>query len=172
MNVDALISSLERFSSQLETTLAGVTTEEARWKPGTTFWSMLEIVRHLGDEEVDDFRKRIELTLDDPGAPWPGIDPESWAKERRYNEDDFDEALGRFLEERRKSITWLRSLDEPDWSATHMHTLMGEIRTGDLLAAWATHDLLHHRQIVKRRYQLLVEAAGDFQTGYAGEWGP
>ena len=83
-----LIGSLERFADILPNMVRGVSTDDARWRPADGAWSILEIVAHLADEEVHDFRARVELTLRDPTAPWPPIDPETWAIERRYNDDD------------------------------------------------------------------------------------
>ena len=69
-------------------------------------------------------------------------------------------------------MDWLATLEQPDWTAAHMHATLGELRAGDLLASWAAHDQLHMRQIIKRRFQLLQREAGDFNSRYAGPWGP
>ena len=171
MNVDSLVSRLDRFAEILPAVAAGVRGADARWRPPGGGWSILEIVTHLADEEVEDFRCRLELTLRDPGLAWPPIDPEGSAVERRYNEGDLDETVGRFIAARRESIRWLRGLGDPAWSGAHRHP-SGELRGGDLLAAWVAHDALHLRQIAKRFFQLTVRDAGDYGTGYAGSWPP
>ena len=56
-----------------------------RWRPAVGKWSLLEVINHLADEEKDDFRKRIDLLVHQPGAPWPAIDPEGWSVSRKYN---------------------------------------------------------------------------------------
>lgn len=165
-----LIASLERFGAALPVLLEGVTPEEARWKPADDAWSILEVVRHLGDEEVEDFRTRAESTLRDPANDWPPIDPVGWATERRYNEGQLEEAVLRFVQERRRSIAWLRTLPNPDWSRTKTHPKLGSMSAGDLLASWTAHDALHLRQIAKRLYQLVGRHAPSQQFGYAGEW--
>ena len=48
---------------------------------------------------------------------------------------------------------------------------IGPIRAGDLLASWAAHDMLHLRQIAKRKFELIQQAGGEFTTDYAGPWG-
>jgi hypothetical protein len=131
----------------------------------------LVISRHLADEEVEDFRTRLELTLRDPTLPWPPIDPERSAVERRYNEADQHVVLDRFLTERQQSVSWLKSLPaDINWSANSSHPTAGTLHAGDLLASWAAHDLLHLRQITKRLFQLTLREAGTFETRYAGEW--
>ena len=147
-----LIDSLERFADLLPVVVAGIPPADFRWQPDRGVWSVLEIVCHLADEEVEDFRTRLELTLRDPSLEWPPIDPEATAAERR------------------SSVTWLRSLGAVDWSKKRSHPRLGDLRAGDLLASWAAHDLLHLRQLAKRRFQLIQRDAGDYGTGYAGEW--
>ncbi len=171
MNTESLISRLDRFAETLPAVVAGIPFADARWRPPEGGWSILEIVMHMADEEVEDFRPRLKLTLRDPGLDWPPIDPEKSAVQRRYNEGDLDEAVGRFVSARRESVTWLRDLREPEWSSTHHSNVLGDLRGGDLLAAWVAHDALHLRQIAKRLFQLTGRDAGEYRTGYAGSLG-
>ena len=170
MNLKRLIDSLERFAEILPAVVRGVTTEDARWKPADGAWSILEIVTHLADEEVEDFRTRVERTLRDPAEPWPPIDPEAWAVDRRYNEGDLAGALKRFVSERRRSVNWLRGITNPDWSKARKHPQLGPLRAGDIFAAWVAHDALHLRQIAKRMHQMTQRDAGVYTVHYAGRW--
>lgn len=170
MRVDALIQRLERFPSALAGVATVVSVEDARWKPASGAWSVLEIVRHMADEERDDFRARLASTLEDPARPWPGIDPEGWARERRYHEGTLGPALDDFARERGASISWLRSLASPDWNRAYSHPRAGTIRAGDLLCAWVSHDALHLRQIAKRLHEMAARDAVGFSGGYAGDW--
>ena len=126
---------LDRFAEALPAVVAGIPGADARWRPPDGGWSILEIVTHLADEEVEDFPARLKLTLRDPELEWPPVDPEESAVQRRYNEGNLDEAVGRFVSARRDSVKWLRGLREPDWSITHHHEVLGDLRAGDLLAA-------------------------------------
>jgi hypothetical protein len=169
MDAGRLIAALERFADALPAAATGVSSEDSRWKPDDGAWSILEIVRHLVDEESLDFRTRLRLTLE--GAPdWPAIDPEGWAVERRYNEGDLGDAVDSFVHERRASIQWLKSLRDADWSVAHRHPSFGDIHAGQLLGAWPAHDALHLRQIAKRLWQLAGRDAAPFPVQYAGEW--
>ncbi|MHC5113574.1 MAG: DinB family protein [Planctomycetota bacterium] len=170
MNAAALIDALERFGTALSTLVAGISVDDARWRPSDDAWSIVEIVTHLADEEEADFRVRLEHTLRDPTAPWPPIDPEGWAVERNYRDADLGESVERFTRERRRSIEWLRSLGDADWSTTATHPRLGSMRAGDLLVAWTAHDALHLRQIAKRLYQLARRDGGEYSAEYAGEW--
>ena len=170
MNAQRLIDSLDRFGKLLPAVISEAVLEDVRWRPVDGSWSILEVVNHLADEEVDDFRARLERTLIDTKEPWPPVDPEAWAVKRRYNESDLGESLSRFISSREETVRWLRSLDNPDWARAYEHPKLGPIRAGDLLVSWAAHDLLHLRQIAKRMYQLAQRDGGPYKADYAGPW--
>ena len=170
MNPDRLILTLERFGAALPALVGDLAEEDARWRPPVGGWSILEVVTHLADEEVEDFGTRLRLTLQGTSDPWPPIDPEGWAIGRRYNEGSLAEALGRFTAARRVSVAWLRGLNNPDWTRRYDHPQLGAIRAGDLLVAWTAHDALHLRQIAKRLFQMTQRDGGDYAPDYAGRW--
>ena len=86
MDVEFIGNTLKRNANLIQLLLLDISKEQAQWKPDKNKWSVLEVINHLYDEERDDFRKRIDLTLHSPGEAWPAIDPESWVKQRKYNE--------------------------------------------------------------------------------------
>jgi hypothetical protein len=141
-----------------------------RWKTDESHWSLLEIVHHLRDEEQEDFPLRIRLTLQDPGRPWPPIDPEGWALARNYNLAEPAEVLHDFVRLRRANVEWLGGLTDPAWDNTYDHPLIGPLSAGRLLSCWRAHDLLHLRQILQRRWQLLGQGLAAGELDYAGRW--
>lgn len=170
MDLERLISSLERFGKLLPALVADVTDEDARWKPESGNWSILEIIVHLADEESEDFRKRIELSLSDPDVVWPSIDPENAAVERRYNEKTLSVEVDRFVEERARSVSWLRLLQSPNWETTYDHASIGSFPIGDVMVGWAAHDHLHLKQIAKRLYEMNARDGAPYKPDYGGEW--
>lgn len=86
MDAAALVARLAAGRDAIPALLAGVDGGQARWRPAPEQWSLLEIACHLLDEERDDFRARVDLTLHRPDEPWPGIDPPGWVTARRYQE--------------------------------------------------------------------------------------
>lgn len=171
MNSPALIERLDRFPALIQGVASGLPEADAGWKPPSGAWSILEVVCHLGDEEVHDFRTRLKLVVAGASGDWPPIDPEGWARDRRYNEQDIAASVARFVDERRRSVVWLRTLPAgTDWSLAYHHPKFGPIRAGDLLASWAAHDALHLRQIAKRLWELASRDTPGFNTAYAGEW--
>ncbi len=165
-----MIGRLERFPDVLAAVLSGLDPEEARYRPAERDWSVIEIAGHLVDEERDDFRTRLALTLEDPSREWPPIDPERRVAERDFRNASVEGLLSEFAACRRESVAFLRGLRRPDWSRAHVHARLGTLRAGDLLAAWTDHDLLHLRQITRRLHALAVRKAGTFSPGYAGDW--
>jgi hypothetical protein len=175
MDAAALLLRLEHFPRGLIALVEPLTVEEVRWKPESGNFSILEVLCHLADEEVEDFRARVVLTLTDPAATWPPIDPTKWPAERNYQQQSPHTALHRFNAARAESLRVLRALTPTgdasllDWKIAHHHHKVGPVPAGELLTAWAAHDALHLRQIAKRMFELSAHEGGH-RTTYAGEW--
>ncbi len=165
-----MLDRMERFPGALTALLAGLPEPDARWKPSPSDWSILEIVRHLEDEEREDFSVRVRMTLEEPASPWPPIDPEGTAIARRYNEGSLPAALDGFAAARAASLRWLRSLEAADWSRAHPHPRWGPVPAGLLMTSWCAHDALHLRQLARRHLQLAERDGGGHETIYAGAW--
>jgi len=158
-----MAANVETFGSLVH----NVDEEQARWKPAPRKWSILELVNHMFDEERLDFRTRVDITLHQPGEEWPKIDPEGWVIERAYNQRDLAESFQNFAGERDRSIAWLGELSSPDWDRNHSHPAIGELRAGDILAAWLAHDLLHIRQLARLHVDYAAHMSAPYHIGYA-----
>jgi hypothetical protein len=169
MRFETLRQELANGAQVIPALLAGVTPDEARYKPTAETWSLLEVVCHLYDEEREDFRQRLDIMLHRPADPWPPIHPSDWVTERRYNERDFNDMLAQWLAERARSLAWLDGLAAPDWDVV-VTWPFGTMRSGDLLAAWVAHDNLHQRQLVELRRARLLNLAQPYDVEYAGDW--
>ena len=167
------VRQLERFPALLAALVEGVDDADWRWKPGAEHWALVEILGHLAREEREDFRPRLERTLRDPGEAWPTMDPQGDVARFKDIDGDPERFLEDLARERADNLAWLASLGELGslaWDNAHHHPRGFTIRAGDLLAAWADHDVLHARQVVKRRHQLIERAAGGYTCIYAGAW--
>ncbi len=169
MDLGWVIARLKGNAARIQALVKGLSESEARWNPEPGSWSSLEVVNHLLDEEREDFRVRIEITLFHPDDPWPPIDPERWVVERAYNERELGLSLAAFLEERETSLKFLKGLEEPNWDASY-EARFGTIRAGDLLAAWVAHDILHQRQLIELQYARMARDTAPYSPRYAGEW--
>jgi hypothetical protein len=150
--------------------LQDMSDEQLRWRPAPEEWSALEVLCHLYDEEREDFRVRLDLTLHRPEAPIPQIDPQGWVAARGYQSRDAGEVVEGWLAERRSSIDWLRALKSPDWGRRCTNPHLSELCAGDFLAAWAGHDLLHLRQLTELQWKYQAREAAPYAPDYAGEW--
>lgn len=169
MELETIVEQMASQARAIEALVRDISDEQARWKPSAGRWSILEVVNHLHDEEREDFRAHLDLLLHHPGEPWFGIDPEGWVTERRYNEQDMAQSLGEFLRAREESLAWLKGLSAPDWQAVYKAPF-GPIRTGDMMAAWLAHDLLHLRQLVELHWAYTTRAVQPYGVRYAGVW--
>lgn len=166
---DQLIEQLAANAAVFETRLSGLPESQFRWKPSPADWCLLEVVCHLYDEERDDFRARLQSTLDDPAEAWPPNDPQDWVLSHKYLEQDYALRVQNFLQERADSIAWLRGLDRPAWDNEYAHAVLGRFTARSILENWLAHDYLHLRQINRRMYGFLAAHAVD-ALRYAGDW--
>ena len=160
---------LERNGSVFEKLLSGLDQEIYSWREQENKWSLLEVVCHLYDEELEDFRTRVSMVLNDPNEKLPTFDPEAWVKDRDYASQDYETKLASFLEERVNSVNWLRSLEHPLWGNTYQHPSLGPLSAGFFLKNWLAHDYLHLRQINRMLFRYL-EVHGGEKLHYAGDW--
>ena len=143
--------------------------EEYLWKAVPQKWCLLEIVCHLYDEEQFDFRARTKHILENIQTDLPPIDPVGWVKSKNYIEQNYEEMLGKFLDERKKSVEWLNSLTDPNWKNEYKHQTFGIMSAEFFLTNWLAHDYLHFRQITALKYNYLKFISG-IEPLYAGEW--
>jgi hypothetical protein len=171
MDIARTIGRLRANGRILEALVNDVDSAESRWRPADGQWSVLEVVNHLADEEVRDFRTRVDYTLHRPSEAWPPIDPVGWVTEERYNDRDLTASTRHFIVERAVSVEYLQGLRAAAWANAHEHPTLGPMTAADVLAAWVMHDHIHIRQInrVRAEYVRTVLAA-ERRTDYAGRW--
>ncbi|NNE27122.1 MAG: DinB family protein [Saprospiraceae bacterium] len=139
------------------------------WKRDENAWSLLEILCHLRDEEIEDFRHRLQFVLEGKAGLPPKIHPQEWVTERSYSTQNFALVKTTYFEERRKSLNWLASLNKPQLDQFYNHPSLGKLNGHHFLNNWLAHDYLHIRQITRLRYDYLAHVSG-IDLGYAGTW--
>jgi len=162
-----LINRLQKNIEIYKTLIIEINEDQHRWKPLPEKWSILEVIHHLYDEEKEDFRIRIEYTLEDPSKEWKPINPPQWVVDRKYIDKDFNDIADNFFAERKKSINWLKDLKSPNWDNIFSHPKIGTISAGDLLSSWVVHDFLHIRQIINLNLEYYKYKSIPFNTKYA-----
>lgn len=168
MDPEDLTAQMENCAQAIRALAEGIPDHQAWWHPEPDAWSILDVINHLAYEETYDFRERLDLVLHRPQEAWPRADPARGVTDRS-RQRELGRALEMFLAERDESLAWLKTLEAPDWDAAH-EAPFGQIKAGDILAAWVAHDLLHLRQLIELRYQFLVRQAQPYELRYAGSW--
>ncbi|TXG37374.1 DinB family protein [Seonamhaeicola maritimus] len=169
MKLVEIINKLEQNQSVFKALLEGKKESEYLWRPQPNKWNLLEIVCHLVDEEILDFRARTKNTIERPSILPPPIDPEGWVKKHNYDSKDYSKTLEDFLHERKKSIGWLKTQIEGNWSNSYEHPQLGKLSAKQFLNNWLAHDYLHIRQINRYHYEYFKTNA-DTSLMYAGDW--
>ena len=169
MNTIKIIQNLERNNNVFKTMLLNCSEEEYLWKPSQNKWCLLEIICHLVDEEIEDFRARVHSVLENPERTLAPFDPVSRVIDRKYLEQDYNSKVKNLLNEREKSIHKLQQLNNPKWDNTYQHPKLGPMSAKLFLSNWLAHDYLHMRQILNLKFEYLKYHSGE-NLKYAGEW--
>jgi hypothetical protein len=170
MEFDTLYQELRNSTEIINTLLLGISQEEAQYKPTTEAWSILEVTCHLHDIEREDFREHLDFILHRQDEDYHVIDPQAWVKDRRYNEQDFQEMQDKFFAERQISLQWIKGLADTDWDTTYTSPKYGSVTAGEMFCSWVAHDNLHIRQLVELRRARMEKITQPYPIEYAGEW--
>ena len=164
------LDQLNKNNRIIQDLVGNINPEQAAWRPEKTRWTVLEVVNHLLDIEIEDFRYDLKLILFHPDERWPNFNIEKWRVERKYNDRRLDESIRKFADERRKSIRWLRTLKSPDLHAVHSGNGFegGKMRAGDVLVSWTAHDLFHIRQLSLLYWDILNRWSKPYSPKYSG----
>jgi len=169
INFEKIISQLTNNQLVVKNMLSNLKETEITFRPHPKHWCLLEIICHLVDEEREDFRARIQSILENPSKPLTPFNPVLWVTERKYMEQNFEEKLSQFLDERNRSIEWLNELKNPAWENAYLHPILGRLTAQHFLHNWLAHDYLHIRQINRVKYEYLNAKSGE-DLSYAGNW--
>lgn len=168
-NYDFLISELKANANSIRNLLSINSAAQAHWKPSHDKWCLLEIVCHLVDEEILDFRTRVKTALFPDQFTFVPIDPVGWVTSKEYLKQDYRSKVEEWVHEREASLDWLRSLESPNWSSSLVHDQLGEMSAGLFLENWLAHDHIHIRQINRTKRAYLAHLAHS-DLSYSGKW--
>ena len=169
MEFRTLYQELANSTEMIRAMIAGVEQEQAQVKLDAKSWSILEVVCHLYDEEREDFREHLDFILHRQNDEYHVIDPQGWVTERKYNQQDFNDAREKFFAERQISLAWLKTIAISDWDTTYTSEY-GSVTAGEMLSCWIAHDNLHIRQLVELRRTRVETITKPYPIEYAGDW--
>ena len=166
-----LISRLETNLAVLNAQLNNRQSKEFYFTPNPESWSMIQVLSHLVDEEIHDFRARLFSVVEDPSQPLTPFDPLATMANKNFVDEDFNELLDQLMDERLKSVAMLNALDDSDWDKAFIHPEKGALPARFFLTNWVAHDYIHIQQLNRLAYQFLanrgevLDYAGNFRTG-------
>jgi hypothetical protein len=170
LNPDALpgMAVLEQAPIIIEKIVWAATDEQMHWKPAADRWSIAQVLAHLAETEVFVFRERIQKMMAEKNPSLAEYDQNAAYAEGRYSKSRARENLKTFCHERDRSLSALRYVPAGAAGRTGQHAKLGTITIGQLMNAWAFHDLGHIRQIAELyRSRAFYPNAGPFQPFYS-----
>ena len=169
MEFRTVYQELVQSTEMIRAMIAGIDQEQSQVKPDAKSWSILEVVCHLYDEEREDFREHLDFILRRQNEEYHLIDPQGWVTERKYNQQNFNDAREKFFAERQTSLEWLKTIAALDWDTTYTSEY-GSVTAGEMLSCWIAHDNLHLRQLVELRRVRIENITKPYPIEYAGDW--
>lgn len=170
INLEEIVRQLAANADAMNALVRPVSAEQTLWRPNAETWSMKDVMEHIYNEERIDFRKHLKEMLNHPPQPWA-----EFRRDEIIPIEDCRQGLEAFLQERRASLAWLRSLPDLDWRVTSQTPFGPEgdalvLSAGDVLVSWVAHDFLHIRQMNELLYAWTVQVASPYSVRYAGAW--
>ncbi|HWG36133.1 MAG TPA: DinB family protein [Terriglobales bacterium] len=132
----------------LDALLHGLPSALLHANEGGSTWNAVEVVGHLIHGERTDWIPRTHIILD--GGDARAFDPFDMEGHRREIEGkNMAALLDEFARLRAANLSELAALQltPSDLGRTGVHPSLGPVTLGELLAAWAAHDLTHLHQL-------------------------
>jgi hypothetical protein len=163
-SLDRTIALLTRTPAALDALLRGLPDPWIRANEGENTWSAFDVVWHLIHCERTDWMPRARIILEF-GETRP-FDPfDRWGHVQAVEGKSVGELLDDLARERAANLDELRgwNLTDGDLAKRGRHPALGTITLGELLAAWAAHDLNHLHQIARVMAIQYREEVGPFR---------
>ncbi len=156
---------LEATPAVLRGLMAGISEEDALWKPAADRFSIAEVLSHLSHSERHCYRDRLDRFL---GEEMPEFEPDDAQMHLEvYRNADPEADFRHFEDQRQTNLELLRSLSAEDGARKALHKAAGEITLSQMLHEWALHDLGHIRQVAELvRARKYLVGAGPLGADY------
>jgi FMN phosphatase YigB (HAD superfamily) len=143
----AIIATLRATPAFLHSLCAHLTPEAWVQRPAAGEWSVIEILCHLVDMDIEVNLPRLRKVLQETNPFVAGMDTDAWADSRQYIQRDCMQSLQDFVTARLELIAFLVSLSPDDWQRQARHAVFGPTCLHEMAIFAAGHDRLHVRQI-------------------------
>ena len=126
-----LVEALEEFPEEMR-----------QWRDEHGCWSVHEHIVHVTDSEVNSY-VRCRRLIAEQGGTIMAYDENRWASLLNYHDQSIDDALALFKLLRQQSYKLIKTLPEPVWAHTAVHSEDGEMSLDDWLDAYDRHVSEH-----------------------------
>lgn len=151
------IAVLDKTPSELARRVAGVSRDDLARPEAQGKWSVLQVLRHLGDSELV-WGYRLRRIIAEERPPILGYDQDRWAERLHYEGADAEGALAEQRALRAGHMRLIRSLGPAERKRVGVHSERGEESIEHMLRMMAGHDTLHLNQLDRIRKTLGIEA--------------
>lgn len=149
-DLDEVTAHLRRTPMVLKHLLGSLPDEWVRANDGPATFSPFDVVGHLIHGEETNWIPRLNYILEQGDAtPFESFDRYAHVEESKGK--SMDDLLSEFASLRGKNIVTLETmnLSPRDFDRKGMHSELGPVTLGELLATWVVHDLHHIAQCCK-----------------------
>ncbi len=130
--------------------LAGITEEEADFRPDPDRFTLREAVAHLADWEPI-FLGRFKRTVEEDQPLIHGLDEGELAIKNNYPAKDIHVELERYVEGRAEVTAYVEKLPDAAWSRKANRDEIGLVDLEFLVGLLPLHDAYHARQTIEWR---------------------
>ena len=154
---------LEWTPAALDSLLCGLPDTWTMGNEGEKTWSAFDVVGHLIHCEATLWMQRARrIMAEGESVPFDGFD--RWGHISLVEGRSLTELLDEFVARRAENLKELQgwNLRAEDLEKRGVHSALGSVTLGQLLATWAAHDLNHLHQISRVMAYQYREAVGPF----------
>jgi uncharacterized damage-inducible protein DinB len=156
------LRTLNETPERLKAALKGLPKKALLARPAPGKWSILEIVAHMRDMELEAYKGRYERILAEDNPALPDIEGSALAIERDYRSLSLSGVLREWSKARKENLRLLKKMKVAQWERTGVHSTAGPLSMTALLRRHAVgNDEAHLGQIegIKTRQAALARLA-------------
>ena len=131
--------------------------QDLRWKPSADEFSVVEQVCHLRDLEREGYSVRIRKMLAENQPILPDFDGSRIARERNYNNQDFESACQEFALARAENVRLMKTLSPDQLKRSGALEGVGVITVEKLFHLMREHDQSHRKELSDLRERISVK---------------
>ena len=167
MDLQTVHDTLSRTPVAIRALVAGASPAALAFREHADAWTIPEVLCHVTDGELTDWRPRIAATLSEDQKRFTPFDREGG--QRRYGRWSVSALLEEFDRLRHDNLTYLAGLNlkDADLARTGIHPEFGSVTLEQLLSCWVVHDLAHISQLSRIRVRHFAPDIGPWRKYFS-----